>query len=129
MGRPCDSQMGNALPPTGSCESRHAAGLACGRPAGFLMTLWAPIYIYIPQNEYSLSASPEASMNEDNFNTSIRKFLKVVGVTSQREIEKAVRAAIEEGKLTGNEKLPAKMTLTVEGAAIDFTVDGTIELA
>ncbi|HWM80719.1 MAG TPA: DUF6494 family protein [Pseudolabrys sp.] len=68
-------------------------------------------------------------MNEDAFNTSIRKFLKVVGVTSQREIEKAVRAALADGKLTGNEKLPAKMTLTVDGVDLDFTVNGAIDLA
>ena len=52
-------------------------------------------------------------MNEDAFNTSIRKFLKQVGVTSQREIEMAVRAAVAAGKLKGNEKLPAKMVLTI----------------
>jgi hypothetical protein len=68
-------------------------------------------------------------MNEETFNTSIRKFLKVVGVTSQREIEKAVRTAIASGKMTGSEKLPAKMTLTIDGVGLDFTVDGTIDLA
>jgi hypothetical protein len=46
-------------------------------------------------------------MNEDAFNTSIRKFLKVVGVTSQREIEKAVREAVASGRLKGSESLPA----------------------
>ena len=48
-------------------------------------------------------------MNEDVFNASLRKFLKQVGVTSQREIEKAVRDALDSGKLKGHEKLPAKM--------------------
>jgi hypothetical protein len=67
-------------------------------------------------------------MNEDVFNTSIRKFLKNVGVTSQREIEKAIRGAIESGKLKGNEKLPARMTLTVGGVSLTHTVDDTIEL-
>jgi hypothetical protein len=67
-------------------------------------------------------------MNEDVLNTSIRKFLKVVGVTSQREIEKAVRAAIESGKLKGSEALPAKMTLTVGGISLSHTIDDTIEL-
>jgi hypothetical protein len=67
-------------------------------------------------------------MNEDVFNTSIRKFLKQVGVTSQREIEKAVRDAIDAGRLKGNEKLPAKMVLTLDGVALSFTVDGEIEL-
>lgn len=68
-------------------------------------------------------------MNEEALNTSIRKFLKVVGVTSQREIEKAVRAAIASGKLKGQESLPAKMTLTVAGADLTFEVNGAIELA
>ncbi len=67
-------------------------------------------------------------MNEDVFNTSVRKFLKQVGVTSQREIEKAVREAIASGRLKGSEKLPAKMVLTVGGVALSFTVDGELEL-
>ena len=54
-------------------------------------------------------------MNEDTFNTSLRGFLKKVGITSQREIEKAVRDAFASGRLKGHEKLPAKMVLTVGG--------------
>ena len=68
-------------------------------------------------------------MNEDVFNTSVRKFLKQVGVTSQREIEKAVREAIEKGRLKGSEKLPAKMVLAVGGIDLSFTVDGELDLA
>ena len=56
-------------------------------------------------------------MNEDSFNSSLRGFLKKVGITSQREIEKAVRDAVAAGKLKGNEKLPAKMVLTIGGVA------------
>jgi hypothetical protein len=67
-------------------------------------------------------------MNEDVLNTSVRRFLKTVGVTSQREIEKAVRAAVASGKLKGNEALPAKMTLTVGGINLSHTIDDTIEL-
>jgi len=67
-------------------------------------------------------------MNEDNFNMSLRKFLKQVGVTSQREIEKAVRAAVADGKLKGNEALPAKMTLTVGGINLTHTIEDKIEL-
>jgi hypothetical protein len=67
-------------------------------------------------------------MNEDVFNTSLRKFLKKVGVTSQREIEKAVRDAVESGRLKGNEKLPAKMVLTVGGIDLTHEVDDEIEL-
>lgn len=67
-------------------------------------------------------------MNEDVFNTSIRKFLKTVGVTSQREIEKAVRAGIESGKLKGKETLPAKVVLTLGEVDLTFEVKGSIEL-
>jgi hypothetical protein len=67
-------------------------------------------------------------MNEDVLNTSVRRFLKTVGVTSQREIEKAVRAAVASGKLKGNEALPAKMTLTVGGIELTHTIDDNIEL-
>ena len=63
-------------------------------------------------------------MNEDALNTSIRKFLKEVGVTSQREIEKAVRSAA--GKLPGGKPLPAKMTLTIGGIGLTHVVDGEI---
>ena len=67
-------------------------------------------------------------MNEDMLNASVRKFLKTVGVTSQREIEKAVRDAVASGRLKGNEKLPAKMTLTVGGINLSFAIDGSVEL-
>jgi hypothetical protein len=67
-------------------------------------------------------------MNEDVFNMSLRKFLKKVGVTSQREIEKAVRAAIDAGKLSGKEKLNAMVTLQVEGLDLTEKIDGKIEL-
>ena len=67
-------------------------------------------------------------MNQDAFNMSIRKFLKHVGVHSQREIESAVERAIKSGKLKGNEKLPAKMTLTVAGIELAVAFDDTIEL-
>ena len=67
-------------------------------------------------------------MNEDNFNTSLRKFLKTVGVGSQREIEKAIRDAVDSGRLKGNERLPARMTLTIAGADLSYVIDGSIEL-
>ena len=67
-------------------------------------------------------------MNPDNFNMSIRKFLKMVGVHSQREIETAVERAMQTGKLKGNESLPAKMTLTVDGIALNVSFDGKITL-
>jgi len=67
-------------------------------------------------------------MNEDSFNSSLRGFLKKVGITSQREIEKAVRDAIEASRLKGNEKLPAKMVLTVGGVNLTHEILGEIEL-
>jgi hypothetical protein len=67
-------------------------------------------------------------MNEDVLNTSVRKFLKTVGVTSQREIEKAVRDAVANGRLKGHETLPAKMTLTVGGIDLSFDISGSVEL-
>ena len=67
-------------------------------------------------------------MNEEALNTSLRKFLKVVGVTSQREIETAIRAAVEDGRLKGNETLSAKMVLTIDQAGLNHTIDGKIEL-
>jgi len=67
-------------------------------------------------------------MNEEAFNVSIRKFLKKVGITSQREIEKAVRAALANGKLKGHEALPAKVTLAVGAVGLAVEIDGTIEL-
>jgi hypothetical protein len=70
----------------------------------------------------------DQAMDEDRFNMSIRKFLKVVGVTSQREIENAVRAAIASGKLKGNEKLKAKVTLTLSDVSLSHDIDGDIEL-
>ena len=67
-------------------------------------------------------------MNEDAFNVSVRKFLKKVGITSQREIEQAVRNSVADGRLKGNEALPARMTLTVEGACLAIEIDGAVEL-
>jgi hypothetical protein len=67
-------------------------------------------------------------MNPDTFNMSIRKFLKMVGVHSQREIETAVERALAAGKLKGSETLPAKMTLTVDGVDLVVAFDGKISL-
>ena len=67
-------------------------------------------------------------MNEDALNVSVRKFLKKVGITSQREIEQAVRAAVSGGKLKGNEALPAKVVLTVDGISLSVEIEGDIEL-
>ncbi|HVF65474.1 MAG TPA: DUF6494 family protein [Casimicrobiaceae bacterium] len=67
-------------------------------------------------------------MNEETFNMSLRKFLKTVGVNSQREIEQAVAKAIADGRIKGNENFPVKMRLTGPGLALDVTFDGEIKL-
>lgn len=65
-------------------------------------------------------------MDEDTLNIETRRFLKEVGVTSQREIETAVREALRTGKLTGSERLRARMVLTVEGIDLRHEVEGEI---
>lgn len=68
-------------------------------------------------------------MDEERFNLSLRKLLKQFGVTAQREVEKAVQAALASGALTGREVLQARIHMTVEGLPTDVTVEGPIELA
>ena len=63
------------------------------------------------------------------FNMSMRKFLKRVGVTSQQQIETAVRDAFEAGKLDGKSSVAAKVTLTIDGLDVTHTVDGSIDLS
>ena len=67
-------------------------------------------------------------MNEEVLNTSLRKFLKKVGVNSQREIERAVREAVASGKLKGNEALIAKANISIDQVNLAFEIDGSIEL-
>lgn len=67
-------------------------------------------------------------MNPDRFNMELRKFLKKVGITSQREIEEAVRRAMEAGKLKGTEPLRAVMHLQIASIGLSATIEGTIEL-
>ncbi len=68
-------------------------------------------------------------MDADVFNIQIRKFLKQVGVTSQREIEAAVRAAVEDGRLKGDETISARMTLTIETLGLSKDIEGNITLS
>jgi len=67
-------------------------------------------------------------MNEEALNMSLRKFLNGVGVTSQQEIEKAVRAALADGRLKGTANVQAKMVLTIDKVGLKHTVDGIIAL-
>ena len=66
-------------------------------------------------------------MNEETFNLSIRKFLKTVGVSSQREIEQAVAKALAAGER--GTSFPATMRLEIPGLKLDVTFDGEIHLA
>ena len=67
-------------------------------------------------------------MNEETINMEIRKFLKKVGITSQREIEKAINSSIESGQINGNEKLPVTMHLEMPATDLSFEVKGEIAL-
>ena len=67
-------------------------------------------------------------MNDEALNMSVRKFLKTVGVNSQLAIEKAVRKALEDGRLKGNETLPAHMTLSVGNLDLNVKFDGELRL-
>jgi len=67
-------------------------------------------------------------MNEDTLNMEIRKFLKMVGIRSQREIERAVLNAVDDGTLTGSESLVVKMTLELPELDIKHELDGLIKL-
>jgi Family of unknown function (DUF6494) len=67
-------------------------------------------------------------MDEEALNLSIRKFLKMVGVNSQREIEHAVAAAVANGKANGIDAFPAQVTLRVAGLGLDVAFDGEIRL-
>jgi Family of unknown function (DUF6494) len=71
----------------------------------------------------------ETTMNEDRFNMDIRKFLKLVGVTSQREIESAVRSALAKGTLAETALLKPKVTLSIPEIGLEHAVDGEIGLS
>ncbi len=68
-------------------------------------------------------------MDEEAFNLSVRRFLKRLGVTSQREIELGVREQMDAGKLSGSETLEARAVVTVEGLEREIVVTGEIALA
>jgi len=68
-------------------------------------------------------------MDEETFNMSVRKFLKTLGVTAQREIDLAVREQVAAGELRGDETLDASATVTVRGLPREVVVTGTIALS
>ena len=67
-------------------------------------------------------------MNEESFNMNLRKFLKKLGITAQREIERTISDAMESGQLKGHEILSANARITLEGTTLDLNIDGQIAL-
>ena len=67
-------------------------------------------------------------MDQETFNIGIRKFLKMVGVNSQREIEQAVQKALEDKRLRGDETLVAKVTLELPALGLKVPFEGEIRL-
>jgi len=67
-------------------------------------------------------------MDEDEFNLSIRKFLKKVGITSQREIEKAVRSGLDSGTISEHDSVNVSVTLHIDQKSPDLVIDGEIKL-
>jgi hypothetical protein len=72
--------------------------------------------------------SSEVKMNEDALNMEVRKYLKKVGVTSQREIEHAVLKAIESGTISSTETIAVKMTLNAPTIGLNCCIEGDIAL-
>lgn len=68
-------------------------------------------------------------MDEEVFNLSVRRFLKKLGVTAQREIELGVRERLDAGQLQGDETLPARATVTVQGVDREVVIEGDIQLS
>ncbi|MEK9786186.1 MAG: DUF6494 family protein [Gammaproteobacteria bacterium] len=68
-------------------------------------------------------------MDEDVFNIQLRKFLKKVGIQSQREIEQAVRDGVAQGTLKGAEVLKASVQLKLSGTTVDVTIEDDIKLS
>ena len=68
-------------------------------------------------------------MDDDQFNLNVRKYLKKVGITSQREIENAVRGALDSGSLNGDETLDVKVTLSISSLKLTVEINDEISLA
>jgi len=107
-------------------EQRSLAA-AGARAHGSLETRSVRAYALVRRNRPPETS--EGAMDEDKFNIEVRKFLKEVGITSQREIERAVREAIEAGRIKGNEKLKISARIQIERVALDHSVKGDIALA
>ena len=87
--------------------------------------------VFAPVLEYAAPGTPlviEMIMDEEVFNIQLRKFLKKVGIQSQREIEQAVRTGVDSGSLSGDEKLKASLLLRVPEAGVEITIEDDIAL-
>jgi Family of unknown function (DUF6494) len=71
----------------------------------------------------------EPKLDQETFNLSVRKFLKKVGVNSQREIERAVADGLKTGALKGNERLRAEVTLSIAGVKLNYRIEDDIALS
>jgi hypothetical protein len=67
-------------------------------------------------------------MDQETFNLSIRKFLKMVGVNSQREMEQSVQKALMDGRLQGSESIAVKCTLEIPSLSVKVPFDGEMRL-
>jgi hypothetical protein len=94
--------------------------------AARLFEAWCPNVI---RCWYRSAATAESAMDEDRVNMEIRAFLKEVGVTSQREIERAARAALDKGAVTVGSTLKPRMTLQIPEIGFEHIVEGDIELS
>src|SRR5438552_7049399 len=96
----------------------HLQGGSAGSGEAGVATAW----------DNSRCPTPESPMNQETFNLSIRKFLKMVGINSQREIEQAVAKALDDKGIKGTESFPAHVTLEVPGLGINVKFDGEVKL-
>lgn len=94
-----------------------------------LSRLFALSSLRFPAGSSATTALPAITMDEEAFNLTIRRFLKEVGVTAQREIEIAVRDAVRNGTLQGDETLKARAIVTLDGVELHHEVEGEISLA
>ena len=82
----------------------------------------------IPASRVSVGTTLETEMDEETFNLSMRKFLKMVGVSAQHEIERAVSSAVAARTISGTETFPASATLEVAGLKLNVKFSGEIKL-
>lgn len=111
-----------------SWETHLAATLIGVAFAIVLRRLDVPPRKRYPWEGESINSKLETAMNEETFNLSVRKFLKMVGVSSQREIEHAVAKAIADGAIAGTETLGATMTLEIPALGFSVKFGGDITL-